>query len=167
MEPEEVSRTTAVRYTTTPYMITPYKVTNGLPSEQLYEAEELRITIVSVPHSLASSANTTQIELMHKEILDQQGVGLPHPYASGIFTVTHHEEGSKYIAQLNYYPSLVNGSHGSAAESKILRQGESNSEIVRAMIRLLWALDPSGTAYRNLSWIKGTREDDRSLRFGA
>ncbi|OSS45783.1 hypothetical protein B5807_09576 [Epicoccum nigrum] len=152
MEPEEVSRTTAVRYTTTPYMITPYKVTNGLPSEQLYEAEELRITI---------------IELMHKEILDQQGVGLPHPYASGIFTVTHHEEGSKYIAQLNYYPSLVNGSHGSAAESKILRQGESNSEIVRAMIRLLWALDPSGTAYRNLSWIKGTREDDRSLRVGA
>ncbi|KAG9205900.1 hypothetical protein G6514_006177 [Epicoccum nigrum] len=147
MEPEEVSRTTAVRYTTTPY-----KVTNGLPSEQMYEAEELRIII---------------IELMHKEILDQQGVGLPHPYASGIFTVTHHEEGSKYIAQLNYYPSLVNGSHGRAAESKILRQGESNSEIVRAMIRLLWALDPSGTAYRNLSWIKETREDDRSLRFGA
>jgi hypothetical protein len=48
-----------------------------------------------------------------------------------------------------------------------LRKGESRSEIVRAMIRLLCALDPSGMAYRNLSWIKGVKEAERSLRFGA
>lgn len=108
-----------------------------------------------------------QIELMHKEIAEQLGAGLPHPYDSGIFSVTHHKEGATYIAQLNFHPSLINGSHGTAAESKILRKGESKSEIVRAMVRLLCALDPSGTAYRKLSWIKGAKEVDRSLRFGA
>jgi hypothetical protein len=74
---------------------------------------------------------------MHKEIAEQQGVGLPHPYASGIFSATHHEGGSTYVAQLNYYPSLVNSSHRRATESKILRKGKSKSEIVRAMTRLL------------------------------
>jgi len=104
---------------------------------------------------------------MHKEIAEQQGAGLKHPYASGIFSVTHHDDGTTYTAQLNFYPSFGNDSRGKAAESKVLRKGESQSEIVRAMIRLLWALDPSGTAYRNLSWIKGVREAEVSLRFGA
>ena len=33
--------------------------------------------------------------------------------------------------------------------------------------RLMCALDPSGTVWQNLSWIKGAREADISLRFGA
>ena len=103
---------------------------------------------------------------MHKEIAEQQGAGLTHPYASGTFSVTHHDDGTTYTAQLNFHPSPANDSHGKAAEPKVLRKGESQSEIVRAMIRLLLALDPSGTAWRDLSWIQGAREADISLRFG-
>jgi hypothetical protein len=171
MEPEEDLPTTTVRYTSTPYKITPYKAIDGLPSEDLYKAEEIRIAIAGAPSQYRShtapSTNTLQIELMHKEIAEQLGAGLTHPYASGIFSVTHHDDGSTYTAQLNFHPSLANDSHGRAAESKILRKGESKSEIVRAMIRLLCALDPSGMVYRNLSWIKGVKEAERSLRFDA
>jgi hypothetical protein len=134
----------------------------------MYKAEEIRIAIASAPPQYRShtapSTNTLQIELMHKEIAEQQGAGLSHPYASGIFSVTHHDDGSTYTAQLNFHPSLANDSHGRAAESKILRKGESKFEIVSAMMRLLGALDPSGMACQNLSWIKGVKEAERSLR---
>jgi hypothetical protein len=49
MEPEEDLPTTTIRYTTTPYKITPYKAIEGLPSEDLYKAEEIRIAIASAP----------------------------------------------------------------------------------------------------------------------
>lgn len=49
MEPGEDLPTTTVRYTSTPYKITPYEAVDGLPSEDLHKAEEIRIAIASAP----------------------------------------------------------------------------------------------------------------------
>jgi hypothetical protein len=75
------------------------------------------------------------------EIAEQQGAGLPHPYASGIFSVTHHDDSSTYTAQLNFH-----------REQRVRYFVQWRAYVV---------------ACGNLSWIKGVKEAERSLRFDA
>ena len=67
---------------------------------------------------------------------------------------------SQLLLSANFSAALVEDARHHAAAFLL------HGHIVRAMKRLLCALDPSGTAWQDLSWIKGAREADISLRFG-
>lgn len=88
---------------------------------------------------------------MQKQVAEQIGVGVKHPYASGKFDIAHLVEGSTYIAQLNFYSKLKD-SNGFDDKPKVIDRGKSEIDVLDAMYALLHFLDPTRTEYRNKKW---------------
>ena len=63
---------------------------------------ELYVPLSQSPISLHT--DNIQIEHMQKQVAEQIGACMNHPYASGKSDIVHFKKKSTYVAQLNYYP---------------------------------------------------------------
>ncbi|KAF3047862.1 hypothetical protein E8E11_006312 [Didymella keratinophila] len=54
----------------------------------------------------AEEVKTQIVEYMQKQIAEQVGAGVNHPYASSKFDIVHSMDYSTHIATLNFYPKL-------------------------------------------------------------
>ena len=92
-----------------------------------------------------------QIEHMQKQVAEQIDAGVNHPYATGKFDIAHSKEGSTYIAQLNFYPSLP-GFDGFVDKPKVVEMGKSELDVVDCLQVLLHYVDPTRREYRDKRW---------------
>ena len=88
---------------------------------------------------------------MQKQVAEQLGVGVNHPYASGKFDIAHSMEGFKHIATLNFYSKLKE-SDGFAEKPEVLERRKSDIDALDATYALLHTVDPTRMEYRNKKW---------------
>ncbi|KAF1930847.1 uncharacterized protein M421DRAFT_411008 [Didymella exigua CBS 183.55] len=109
---------------------------NRPPDDRVAKAEEVKIRI---------------IEYMQKQVAEQIGAGVNHPYASGKFDIAYSKGGPTYIAQLNFYPKLKD-SDGFADKPEVVDRGKSEIDALDSMCALLHFVDPTRIEYRNKKW---------------
>jgi hypothetical protein len=79
-----------------------YTPMSNVSEDRVAKAEEVKTQIVRVVQTSTRLLLTSQIEYMQKQIAEQLGVDVNHPYASGKFDIAHSVEGSELFAALNF-----------------------------------------------------------------
>jgi hypothetical protein len=79
-----------------------YTPMSNVPEDRVAKAEKVKTQIVRVVQTSTRLLLTSQIEYMQKQIAEQLGVDVNHPYASGKFDIAHSVEGSELFAALNF-----------------------------------------------------------------
>ncbi|KAJ4408806.1 hypothetical protein N0V91_003062 [Didymella pomorum] len=82
----------------------------------------------------AEKVKTQIIEYMQKQIAEQLGVDVNHPYASGKFDIAHSD------------------SDGFVEKPKVIERGKSNTDALDATYALLRTVDPARMEYRSKKW---------------
>lgn len=79
-----------------------YTPMSNVSEDRVAKAKEVKTQIVRVVQTSTRLLLTSQIEYMQKQIAEQLGVDVNHPYASGKFDIAHSVEGSELFAALNF-----------------------------------------------------------------
>jgi hypothetical protein len=79
-----------------------YTPMSNVSEDRVAKAEKVKTQIVRVVQTSTRLLLTSQIEYMQKQIAEQLGVDVNHPYASGKFDIAHSVEGSELFAALNF-----------------------------------------------------------------